>query len=83
MLRDKRVKGVALDVAAKLIEFPSLTVKFVAGAHGVSNQAANNAVRRLVLGVIEEMTGRSYNRVFQAPVVLEILFRPTRPDPSG
>lgn len=84
MLRDKRVKGVALDVAARLIEFPSLTVKFVAGEHGVSNQAANNAVRRLVeSGVIEEMTGRSYNRVFQAPVVLEILFRPTRPDPSG
>lgn len=83
MLKGKRVKGVALDIAAKLIEFPSLSVKLVADAHGVSNQAANHAVARLAeLGVIEEMTGRSYNRVFQTPAVLAILFRPTRPDPA-
>ena len=62
----------------KLIEFPSLTVKHVAETHKVSIQAANNAVSRLVdAGVLEEITGRSYNRVFQAPGVLEILFRPT------
>ena len=47
MLRGKRVKGVALAVTEKLIEFPSLTVKHVAEAHGVSIQAANSAVARL------------------------------------
>lgn len=79
LLKNERVKGVALDVTAKLIEHPSVTVKAVAEAHHVTNQAANSAVARLVeLGVLEEVTGRSYNRVFQAPAVLDILFRPTR-----
>jgi len=80
LLKKERVKGVALDVTAKLIELPSVTVKAVADSHKVTNQAANNAVARLTqLGVLEEVTGRSYNRVFQAPAVLDILFRPSRP----
>jgi Fic family protein len=82
MLRGKRVKGVALAVTEKLIGFPSLTVKHVAESHGVSIQAANSAVARLSeLGVLEETTGRSYNRVFQAPAVFDILFR--SPAPPG
>jgi Fic family protein len=77
MLRAKGVKGVALAVTEKLIEFPSLTVKHVAMTNGVSIQAANNAVSRLTtMGILEETTGRAYNRVFQAPAVLDILFRP-------
>jgi Fic family protein len=80
LLKHRRVKGVALDVAAGLIELPSVTVKAVAETHHVSNQAANNAVARLAdLRVLEEVTGRSYNRVFQAPAVLDILFRTPRP----
>jgi Fic family protein len=76
MLRANRVKGVALAVTEKLIEFPSLSVKHISDAHGVSPQAANNAVNRLVeLGVLEEVTGRSYNRVFHATEVFNILFR--------
>ena len=76
MLKSRKVKGVALDITAKLIEFPSLTVKAEADTHGVSVQAANNAVARLEeFGVLEEVTGKSYNRVFQAPAVLQILFR--------
>ncbi|MCP4306395.1 MAG: Fic family protein [bacterium] len=78
MLKARKVKGVALDITTELIEFPSLTVKAEADAHNVSVQAANNAVSRLVeFGVLEEVTGKSYNRVFQAPAVLQILFRPT------
>jgi Fic family protein len=76
MLRSNGVKGVALAVTEKLIEFPTLTVKHVAETHGVSIQAANHAVARLAeAGILEEITGRSYNRVFQAPAVLEIVFR--------
>ena len=71
------MKGVGLAVTEKLIEYPSLTVKHVAATHGVSIQAANNAVARLTAaGILEEVTGRSYNRMFQAPAVLDILFRP-------
>lgn len=76
MLRAKRVKGVAIAVTEKLIEHPTVTVKNIADSHHVSAQAANNAVTRLVgLGVLSEITGRSYNRVFSAPAVFDILFR--------
>ena len=75
-LRSRRLRGVVLDVAADLIGRPSLNVKAVAEAYGVSNQAANTAVARLVdAGVLEEVTGSNYNRVFQAPAVLDIFFR--------
>jgi cell filamentation protein, protein adenylyltransferase len=78
MLRHRRVKGVALAVTEKLIEYPSLTVRHIAESHRVSTQAANSAVARLVeFGILEEVTGRSYNRVFQAPAVFDILFRPS------
>jgi Fic family protein len=78
MLRANRVKGVALAVAEKLIEHPTITVKHVAETHDVSAQAANSAVRRLVqLGVVSEITGRNYNRVFNAHAVFGILFGAT------
>jgi Fic family protein len=75
MLRTTRVKGVAIAVTEKLIEYPTVTVKNIAESHNVSAQAANNAVTRLVdLGVLSEITGRNYNRVFSAPAVFNILF---------
>ncbi len=44
----------------------------------MSLQAANRGIGRLVEeGILEEITGRSYDRVFQAPAVMDILFRPT------
>lgn len=76
MLRAARVKGVALAVTEKLIEYPTVTVKSIADRHDVSAQAANNAVARLVdLGVLSEISGRRYNRVFGAQAVFDILFR--------
>ncbi len=76
MLRARRVKGVAIAVTEKLIEHPTVTVKNIADSNSVSVQAANNAVTRLVdFGVLAEITGRSYNRVFSAPAVFDILFR--------
>lgn len=75
MLQNARVRGVALTAAAALIEFPVVTVQTIAERHEVTPQAANNAVARLVeSGVLHEMTGRRYNRVFNAPAVFDILF---------
>lgn len=83
MLRARGVKGVALAITERLIEYPTLTVKHVAEAHEVSIQAANSAVGRLAsLGILEEITGRTYKRVFQAPGVLDILFRATTVKPT-
>jgi Fic family protein len=42
--------------------------------YGVSYQAANKAIAKLVqLGLLEETSGRSYGRTYRAPGVLEIL----------
>lgn len=83
-LKRLKMKGVALDIVASLIESPTLSVKTVADQHSVTPQAANSAVARLVsIGVLAEATGRSYNRIFQAPEVLEILFRRTGTSSHG
>lgn len=81
-LRSCGMKGVAIAATEKLIEQPVITVKDVAETHDVSSQAANSAVARLVeAGVLREISGKSYNRVFQADAVIEIAFgsTPSRP----
>ena len=76
-LRANGVKGVAIATAEQLIEQPLVTVKYISQRHDVSNQAANAAVKRLVeAGVVREISGKSYNRVFQADAVMAIAFSP-------
>lgn len=73
-LRSKKVRGVAIEIAENLIGFPIITPSQAAGAHGVSYQAANNAVGRLVdAGVLVELTGRTWGRVFAAPRLMRLL----------
>lgn len=73
-LRSFGVKGTALDIVNDLLGYPVLTVRVAAKRHRVSNQAANNAVARLVdFGILNEATGRTYNRIFVCyPVLREI-----------
>lgn len=60
-----------------LSSWPVLTVARLAELLGVSFQAANDAVVRLVqVGVLTERTGYQKNRIFVAPDVLHILNRP-------
>ena len=73
-LHGEQVRGVALRIAEDLISSPYVTASSAAGAYGVSWEAANSAIARLVsLGVLEEMTGRSYGRIFASPRVLALL----------
>ncbi|NDF82844.1 MAG: Fic family protein [Actinobacteria bacterium] len=73
-LRKHRVKGVAIDVVQRLIEYPTVSVQTIAKRHKVSVQAANQAVARLVtLGVLREPSGKKYNRVFVAEAIFKIL----------
>lgn len=67
--------GVAERLAGELIGAPVVKAADVAANHGVSQQAAMNALRRLVtLGVLEERRRRG--RIsFIAPRVLELLSR--------
>lgn len=76
LARDRGIRGVAIDVIEGLIARPILTSGWVAAVHGVSRQAAINAIGRLVdAGILRETTGGSYGRVFAAEPVIQILER--------
>lgn len=78
-LRAARLSGTALDVAEDLIAYPTLNVQSVAKRYGVSVQTANTSIARLTTaGVISEVSGRSYDRVFQATAVFDILLDRSR-----
>jgi Fic family protein len=68
------VRGVATRIVEDLIGYPLINATITAERFGVSYQAANTAIRRLVqLGILEERTGRKYGRVFAARRVLNII----------
>lgn len=76
-LREERVKGVALEIAENLVAHPAVTPTRASEMHGVTYPAANAAISRLEdHGVLTEITGRSYNRVFLATGVVSIIGRP-------
>jgi Fic family protein len=73
-LRQADVRGVTTRIVEDLIGYPLITATLTAERFGVSYQAANTAIRRLVqLGILEERTGRRYGRVFAARRVLNII----------
>lgn len=80
-------RGSAADRAlVSLLSHPVVSVDDVATLVGVSFQAANVAVQRLVgAGVLEPTGGASRNRLFEAPEVLSLLTRYERSvaTPSG
>lgn len=72
--KGKGLRGVALDIAGGLIGYPVITVKFASDTYGVTYPAANTAIARLVdLGILTEVTGKSYGRLFAAGQVLNLI----------
>lgn len=68
MLHRKKVRGVALNIADSLIGYPYITVSQAAELHGVTYPPANNAIAKLVeMGILREVTGERYGRMFVAP----------------
>ena len=64
-----------LDLVPFLIEYPVVTVKHAQSLLGVSNPSANGAVNTLEsMGILVETTGGNYNRVFEVPAVLDVIF---------
>jgi Fic family protein len=83
-LREDRAKGVVLDIVEDLIAWPVLTVTQAAAMHNVTYPPANSAIQRLVkLGFLEEMTGRSYGRVFACPRVMGAVEQELPPPLAG
>ena len=75
-LRRARAKGVSLRIAEELIGFPMLTVSLAHERYGVSYQAANSAVSRLVqLGILRQRTEGRYDRIFASDDVLTVIQR--------
>ncbi len=74
MVFDIPIRGVAGRIAEELIAQPIITPTFCADQYNMTYQGANKAVGKLVeLGIIVEMTGRTYDRVFVARDILQIL----------
>jgi Fic family protein len=70
----------ALD---RLVQMPIITVKVLAAELNVSNQAANEAMRRLEeAAVVKERSGRGRGRLFAAEEVISVLGRSFGSDPE-
>jgi Fic family protein len=69
-----KVRGVGQRLAGDLIGYPMITVGYVSKLYGVSYQAANHAVRRLVdLKILRQRTEGRYGRIFSCDAVLALL----------
>jgi Fic family protein len=79
-VHEARVRGVALRIADDSISSPVVTPSRAAERYGVSYEAANQAVARLVeLELLTELTGRAYRRMFAFPAVFDVLTRDETP----
>jgi Fic family protein len=66
--------GTIFRLAEDLIDWPVITMRFAADKYEVSVPTAKSAIDRLVeIGVLEELTGRSYGRVFGASKVISLV----------
>jgi Fic family protein len=73
-LNERHWSGVIARVAADLIDWPIVTARFISDHYEVSAPTAKNVLDRLVeIGVLTEMTGKSYGRRFAARDVMALV----------
>ena len=76
-LHETKAKGTSLEIARELIGYPMLTARAMETRHGVSYQAANLAIRKLVeLGFLRQFSEGNYGRIFICDEVFKVLIRP-------
>jgi Fic family protein len=74
LARTYPLRGVAAQIASDLMGRPVVTPTSASRIYGVSYQAANNGISRLVeAGVLREATGRRYGRIFVSDEVFRIV----------
>jgi Fic family protein len=79
-LRADKAQGVVLDIVEDLIGYPLITPSRAADLHGVTYPPAAKAIARLEkLGIVYEVTGKSYGRMYLCPAVLRATDRPPMP----
>jgi Fic family protein len=75
--RKNRLRGTSVNIVEDLIGYSSITPSAAAKLHNVTYKAANDAIRKLEeLGILQEITGASYGRIFVCPSVRNIVLRP-------
>lgn len=75
-LHDAKIRGVALKIAEDLWAFPIITPTEAAKQYSVTYPPANSAIAKLVeRGILREVTGSSYGRMFACEEVISILSR--------
>jgi len=74
-VRERLPRGrLAVDIIDGVIEFPVVTVADVERRYEISNQAARNAVKRLVdEGFLEPLDEAAYGRRFWSPRVFQVI----------
>ncbi|HUP85286.1 MAG TPA: Fic family protein [Acidimicrobiales bacterium] len=73
-LVERRWTGLIANLTEKLIEWPIVTNVWVQQEHGVKAPTAQSAIDRLVeIGVLKELTGRNYRRVYGATAVMNLV----------
>lgn len=75
--RENKIRGFAVDIIEDLIGYSSITASTTAKRHDVLYKTANDAFKRLEgQGILREITGASYGRIYICPRVTEIILRP-------
>jgi Fic family protein len=71
LMNERHWSGTVANICSDLVDWPIITARFVQDKYGVSAPTAKSAIDRLVaIGVLKEMTGRSYGRSYGAPAVM-------------
>lgn len=77
IVRDNRKHGFVAEIIEDLIGYVSLTPSTTAKRHGVTYNTANDAFAKLEkMGILREITGEKYGRIFVCPRVRRIVTRP-------
>jgi Fic family protein len=75
--RQNKLRGFAVNIIEDLIGYSSITPSTTAKRHDVQYKTANDAFKRLEqLGILREITGASYGRIYVCPMVTQIVLRP-------
>lgn len=73
-LSSRNWSGIINKVVMNLVEWPKITVPWIAKTYGIKYASGKYIVEHLVeVGAIEEITGRNYGKIYAAPKVMAIV----------
>jgi Fic family protein len=73
-VNERRWTGAIYDVLTSLTQWPVTSIAAISDRHGMTSTAASNIVGHLTdIGVLAELTGRTYGRIFGATGVMKIV----------